>query len=123
MKKIMKIVCVVLIYIIGTAPVCLSLSKIGSRGSEVTAIQQALTTRGYYTGSIDGIFGTETQNALRQFQAENSLVADGIAGDLTLADTNEEAANLLALQTRQSLAQSSLSLANQAEQSVLNLIR
>ncbi len=50
-------------------------------------------------------------------------VREGGAGDLTLADTNEEAANLLALQTRQSLAQSSLSLANQAEQSVLNLIR
>ncbi|MBO6635460.1 flagellin [Parvibaculum sp.] len=50
-------------------------------------------------------------------------VLEGGAGDLTLADTNEEAANLLALQTRQSLAQSSLSLANQAEQSVLNLIR
>ena len=49
--------------------------------------------------------------------------ARAMAGDLTLADTNEEAANLLALQTRQSLAQSSLSLANQAEQSVLNLIR
>lgn len=50
-------------------------------------------------------------------------VLEGGAGDLTLADTNEEAANLLALQTRQSLAQTSLSLANQAEQSVLNLIR
>lgn len=50
-------------------------------------------------------------------------VLEGGAGDLTLADTNEEAANLLALQTRQSLAQTSLSLANQAEQSVLSLIR
>ncbi|MBA4209701.1 MAG: hypothetical protein C0454_09250 [Parvibaculum sp.] len=45
------------------------------------------------------------------------------SGDLTLADTNEEAANLLALQTRQSLAQTSLSLATQAEQSVLSLLR
>ena len=45
------------------------------------------------------------------------------AGNLTLADTNEEAANLLALQTRQSLAQSSLSLATQSEQSVLALLR
>lgn len=45
------------------------------------------------------------------------------SGNLTLADTNEEAANLLALQTRQSLAQTSLSLATQAEQSVLSLLR
>tara|TARA_R110002110_G_scaffold3104_20_gene15987 strand:- start:3865 stop:5004 length:1140 start_codon:yes stop_codon:yes gene_type:complete len=50
-------------------------------------------------------------------------VLEGGAGNLTLADMNEEAANLLALQTRQSLAQTSLSLANQSEQSVLNLIR
>lgn len=45
------------------------------------------------------------------------------ASNLTLADTNEEAANLLALQTRQSLSSSSLSLASQADQSVLQLIR
>lgn len=60
----------------------------------------------------------------RQDFTKNMIsVLEGGAGNLTLADTNEEAANLLALQTRQSLAQSSLSLANQAEQSVLNLIR
>jgi flagellin-like hook-associated protein FlgL len=43
------------------------------------------------------------------------------ADKLTLADTNEEAANLLALQTRQSLATTSLSLANQSAQGVLKL--
>lgn len=45
------------------------------------------------------------------------------AANLTLADSNEEAANLLALQTRQSLSQQSLSLASQADQSVLQLLR
>ena len=59
----------------------------------------------------------------QDFTSNLISVLEAGAGDLTLADTNEEAANLLALQTRQSLAQSSLSLANQAEQSVLNLIR
>lgn len=43
------------------------------------------------------------------------------AGKLTLADTNEEGANLLALQTQQSLASTSLSLASQASQNVLRL--
>jgi hypothetical protein len=43
------------------------------------------------------------------------------ADNLTLADQNEEAANLLALQTRQQLASTSLSLANQADQGVLRL--
>lgn len=60
----------------------------------------------------------------RQDFTKNMInVLEGGAGALTLADTNVEAANLLALQTRQSLAQTSLSLANQAEQSVLQLIR
>jgi flagellin-like hook-associated protein FlgL len=45
------------------------------------------------------------------------------ASNLTLADMNEEAANLLALQTRQSLSSSSLSLASQADQSVLQLLQ
>ncbi len=43
------------------------------------------------------------------------------AANLTLADTNEEAANLLALQTRQQLASTSLSMASQADQAVLRL--
>jgi flagellin len=43
------------------------------------------------------------------------------AGKLTLADTNEEGANLLALQTRQQLASTSLSFASQADQNVLRL--
>ncbi len=43
------------------------------------------------------------------------------AANLTLADTNEEAANMLALQTRQQLSQTALSLASQADQAVLRL--
>lgn len=43
------------------------------------------------------------------------------AANLTLADTNEEGANLLALQTRQSLGTTALSIASQAEQNVLQL--
>jgi len=45
------------------------------------------------------------------------------ASNLTLADTNEEAANSQALSTRQSIAVSALALANQAQQSVLQLLR
>ena len=43
------------------------------------------------------------------------------AGNLTLADTNEEGANLLSLQTRQQLGTSALSIANQSQQSILKL--
>ncbi|MGC1562526.1 MAG: flagellin, partial [Bradyrhizobium sp.] len=45
------------------------------------------------------------------------------ASDLTLADPNEEAANSQALSTRQSIAVSALALANQSQQSVLQLLR
>lgn len=45
------------------------------------------------------------------------------AGDLTLANTNQEGANLLALQTQQSLATTSLSLANQSQSAILQIIR
>jgi flagellin len=45
------------------------------------------------------------------------------AGNLTLADMNEEAANLLALQTRQQLSSKALSMASQDDQSVLQILR
>ena len=45
------------------------------------------------------------------------------ASNLTLADSNEEAANLLALQTRQSLSTKALSLASQGDQNVLRLLQ
>ena len=53
-----------------------------------------------------------------------SLVNDLQTGsdNLVLADTNQEGANLLALQTRQSLSTTALSLANQSNQAVLKLL-
>ena len=62
-----------------------ALSKYGSRGDEVTQIQTKLKRWGYYTGSIDGIYGTQTQKAVRYFQSKNGLTVDGIAGKNTLA--------------------------------------
>ncbi len=61
-----------------------ALSKYGSRGSEVTQIQTKLKRWGYYTGSIDGIYGTKTVNAVKYFQRKNGLTVDGIAGPATL---------------------------------------
>lgn len=62
-----------------------ALSKRGSTGSEVTSIQRKLKTWGYYTGEIDGIFGSRTESAVKYFQRKNGLVVDGIAGKNTLA--------------------------------------
>ena len=62
----------------------LSLSKYGSRGSEVRTIQDKLKRWGYYSGNIDGIYGTQTVNAVKYFQRKNGLTVDGIAGLATL---------------------------------------
>ena len=60
------------------------LSRLGSRGEEVRKIQQKLKNWGYYSGGVDGIYGTQTQNAVKSFQRKNGLTADGIAGKSTL---------------------------------------
>ena len=62
-----------------------ALSKYGSRGSEVTQIQTKLKRWGYYTGNIDGIYGSQTVAAVKYFQRKNGLTVDGIAGKNTLA--------------------------------------
>ena len=62
-----------------------TLSKYGSRGEEVKKIQQKLKSWGYYSGSVDGIYGTQTVNAVKYFQRKNNLSVDGIAGKNTLA--------------------------------------
>lgn len=62
-----------------------TLSRLGSSGSEVTKIQTKLKNWGYYKGAVDGIYGSETQKAVKSFQSKNGLTADGIAGSATLA--------------------------------------
>ena len=62
----------------------LALSKYGSRGSEVKTIQDKLKRWGYYTGSVDGIYGSQTVSAVKKFQQKNGLNVDGIAGTKTL---------------------------------------
>ena len=62
----------------------IALSKYGSRGSEVTQIQTKLKRWGYYTGSVDGIYGSKTVEAVKYFQRKNGLTVDGIAGPNTL---------------------------------------
>lgn len=57
----------------------------GSSGSVVTQIQQKLSDWGYYFDSVDGIFGSRTEKAVKFFQQKNSLTTDGIAGNATLS--------------------------------------
>ena len=62
----------------------LALSKYGSRGEEVRTIQTKLKRWGYYKGNIDGIYGSQTMEAVKYFQRKNGLTVDGIAGTKTL---------------------------------------
>ncbi len=62
-----------------------ALSKYGSRSDEVRQIQTKLKRWGYYNGSVDGIYGSQTQSAVKWFQSKNGLTSDGIAGPKTLS--------------------------------------
>ena len=55
----------------------------GSSGEEVRALQQMLIDLGYLKGDADGIFGNQTEKAVRRFQWKNGLKADGLAGTRT----------------------------------------
>lgn len=59
-------------------------SYYGSTGNEVIQIQTKLKSWGYYTGTIDGIYGYQTYRAVRYFQSKNGLAVDGVAGSATL---------------------------------------
>ncbi|WP_370673457.1 flagellin [Pleomorphomonas sp. PLEO] len=89
--------------------------------STLTQVKTAIST----VRSQSSAFGSNlsvVQN--RQDFSKNMInTLETGAGNLTLADMNQEAANMVALQTRQSLATSSLSMANQADQNVLQLLR
>lgn len=56
----------------------------GTYGDLVRQTQQRLQDLGYYTGKVDGIFGTQTYEAIRKFQQDQGLKVDGIAGSDTL---------------------------------------
>ncbi len=56
----------------------------GSSGEQVRTIQDKLKRWGYYDGTVDGVFGSQTRKAVIKFQQKNGLTADGIVGDNTL---------------------------------------
>jgi hypothetical protein len=59
--------------------------KPGDTGTEVTELQHALNYLGYSVGTADGSYGPATETAVKSFQTDHNLTADGIAGQQTLA--------------------------------------
>jgi len=56
-----------------------------TRGDDVTDLQQRLGSLGFDAGYVDGIFGPDTQRALRNFQANQGVTPDGVVGPETVA--------------------------------------
>ena len=59
--------------------------KHGMQNSQVVILQQQLIKASYLKGKADGIFGYQTQQALKAFQRDSGLAVDGVAGPQTLA--------------------------------------
>lgn len=64
-------------------PVELPTLRQGITGPAVTRVQETLKARGFYDGAIDGIFGPGTEAAVKAFQTDAQLAADGVVGPAT----------------------------------------
>ncbi len=67
----------------GPLPEAYALRRNGDKGMTVCQIQQTLIKLGYKPGKVDGIFGPNTEAAVRAFQAARKLTVDGIVGPIT----------------------------------------
>lgn len=92
---------------------------LGDINTTITQLNSALTELRTNAATL-GSNNTVLQTRLNFTEELTNTLEEG-AGKLTLADINEESANLLALQTRQQLGINSLSLASQAERAILSL--
>lgn len=101
------------------APAANSFSSLTDVNVSITQLNSALITLRTNAARI-GSNNTVLETRLNFTQELTNTLEDG-AGKLTLADLNEESANLLALQTRQQLGLNSLSLAAQSERAILSL--
>lgn len=90
MNKKRICICLAVVFAVNTLIICFAQHvdaasyKRGSTGSTVSQIQTLLKNQGFYSGSIDGVFGSATEQAVRAYQQKNGLTADGIAGTETL---------------------------------------
>lgn len=85
MKKKIFFIVMIILFILSIGVGVWATSRRGSSGSEVRKIQEKLKRWGYYTGNVDGIYGSKTEAAVKKFQKNNGLKVDGIAGKETLS--------------------------------------
>lgn len=65
----------------------------GSSGTEVKQLQEKLVSLGYDIGTVDGIYGNKTENAVMKFQENNGLSVDGKVGNVTWAHLFDDSLN------------------------------
>ncbi|MGI6141158.1 MAG: cell wall hydrolase [Caldicoprobacterales bacterium] len=83
-KGIVMLMLVVMLVLPAGEALAAGLLRLGSRGPEVTQLQQELKNRGYFTHwRTTAYFGTITQNAVIRFQRDHGLLVDGIVGPQT----------------------------------------
>ncbi|MBX4187405.1 MAG: peptidoglycan-binding protein [Candidatus Doudnabacteria bacterium] len=64
--------------------------KTGSRGADVSALQNLLTEGGFYSGPVSGYFGAQTKAAVKKYQIAQGIAgANGVVGPATLAVLNQ----------------------------------
>ncbi len=61
----------------------------GSTGPDVRVVQSILNRIGYNSGAVDGVFGSQTQQAVVAFQRNNGLTPDGVVGPATWSVLNK----------------------------------
>lgn len=83
LKRFLPILFLLLFLLAANAALAYTTLEKGSTGAEVIRMQQALATLGYTVGA-DGVFGTQTRNAVKAFQTDQKLKVDGKAGNQTL---------------------------------------
>ncbi len=64
----------------------------GDRNPQVEVLQRRLQALGYYNGPVEGVFGPQTEAAVRQFQQSRQLKVDGVVGSATRAALNQDKA-------------------------------
>ncbi len=84
MRRLGTVLVLLLVVLLPLAADAAVLKK-GSKGDEVVTLQKKLKQWGYYSGSVDGVFGSGTEKAVQYFQRKNGLTADGIVGAKTAA--------------------------------------
>lgn len=71
---------IVILYFINIEQVSASVYQVGASGEDIKTVQTKLKRWGYYTGEVDGIFGSKMEEAVESFQKANGLKVDGVIG-------------------------------------------